>query len=47
MKKHEISIPEDVLVKLQRKIADFDWHTLPDGHGWDHGVGRADLQRLI
>ncbi|WP_034919355.1 epoxide hydrolase [Erwinia sp. 9145] len=47
MKRYEICLSENVLANLQRKIADFDWSNLPDDHGWDHGVGKADLKRLV
>lgn len=42
-----IAIPDSRLAAIRAKVAAFDWDGFPDAGGWEAGVGKADLQRLV
>jgi len=47
MNRFTISIPEARLAAIRTKVANYDWDELPDADGWESGVGKSDLKRLI
>ena len=40
-----LSLPDDVLVDLRRRIAATRWPDEPAGAGWDYGTNRDYLDR--
>jgi pimeloyl-ACP methyl ester carboxylesterase len=44
---YEIAIPHGRLSDIRAKVAAYDWDQLPDAGGWQSGVGKADLRRLV
>lgn len=42
-----IAIPDARLAAIRARVAAYDWDSLPDAGGWDAGVGKADLRRLM
>ncbi|MFN8664513.1 MAG: alpha/beta fold hydrolase [Thermomicrobiales bacterium] len=42
-----IAAPDERLAAIRRKVAAFDWETVPDAGGWHSGVGLADLRHLV
>ena len=45
-KPYVISISEERVSEIKRKVEGFDWDQFPDAGGWGSGVGKADLRRL-
>jgi len=45
--RYTIAVPDARLATIERKVAAYDWDELPDAGGWQAGVGKADLKRLI
>jgi len=43
----EIFIPDARLAEIRDKVRAYDWDRLPDAGGWNAGVGKADLKRLM
>lgn len=42
-----IHVPDARLADIAARVAAFDWDAMPDAGGWRHGVGLADLRRLV
>lgn len=42
-----ISLPEARLREISDKVRGYNWDRLPDAGGWDAGVGKGDLKRLM
>lgn len=47
MERYTISIPDARLTAIHDRVRAFDWDRLPEAGGWDAGVGKADLMRLM
>ena len=43
----QISVPDDALALLRRKLSDARFPDEIDGAGWDYGVPLSDLKRLV
>lgn len=44
---YSISVPDARLSVIREKISAYDWNLLPDAGGWEAGVGKTDLKRLV
>jgi len=44
---YTIAVPDTRLAAIREKVAAYDWDQLPDAGGWEAGVGKADLKRLV
>lgn len=42
-----ISLPEARLHEIDERVRGYNWDRLPDAGGWEPGVGKGDLKRLM
>ena len=43
----EIHIPDERLAEIRRRVEAYNWAELPDAGGWNSGISKSDLQRLV
>jgi microsomal epoxide hydrolase len=42
----KISVPDDVLADIRRRVANFPWHEMPDDGGWNYGANLDYMKEL-
>ncbi len=45
-KPFQINIPEAVIKNIQSKVADYNWHYMPDDGGWEYGTNLDYMKEL-